>query len=194
VPLAVHVISRDGGQARKVLPEQRNQLDPDWSQDGKKILFGRTPSMEPLSAGPIALQLVDLETGALSTIPGSENRIYPHWSPDKRYIAAVSTDMRGLSLFDFTTGAWKQVSDLTANYPTWTADSRSLYFDTFIGSESAIMRLDVMTARLEKVVSLKDIARTGNFGLWSGLAPDGSPLVLHDVGTQEIYALDITLP
>jgi hypothetical protein len=29
---------------------------------------------------------------------------------------------------------------------------------------------------------------------WSGITPDGSPLVLRDVGTQEIYALDWQVP
>jgi hypothetical protein len=31
-------------------------------------------------------------------------------------------------------------------------------------------------------------------GQWTGLALDGSPLVLRDVGSQEIYALDVDLP
>ena len=34
----------------------------------------------------------------------------------------------------------------------------------------------------------------GTFGPWMGLAPDDSPLVLRDVGAQEIYALDVDLP
>ncbi|MGH9454815.1 MAG: hypothetical protein ACRD2O_12685 [Terriglobia bacterium] len=29
---------------------------------------------------------------------------------------------------------------------------------------------------------------------WSGLAPDDSPIVLRDVGIQEIYALDVRWP
>jgi len=43
--------------------------------------------------------------------------------------------------------------------------------------------------------SLKSIRRTGVFDFWwSGLTPDGSPLVLRDIGTKEIYALDVELP
>jgi serine/threonine protein kinase len=34
----------------------------------------------------------------------------------------------------------------------------------------------------------------GAIGTWCSLDPDDSPLVLHDVGTQEIYALDWQLP
>jgi hypothetical protein len=34
----------------------------------------------------------------------------------------------------------------------------------------------------------------GQFGFWMGLAPDDSPLVVRDVGVQEIYALDWEAP
>jgi len=48
---------------------------------------------------------------------------------------------------------------------------------------------------VEEVASLKDVRRAaGPFAQWAGLAPDGSPLVLRDTGTQEIYALDVELP
>jgi hypothetical protein len=45
------------------------------------------------------------------------------------------------------------------------------------------------------IVSLKDTARFyGPFGAWSGIAPDGSPLLVRDISNQEIYALDWRLP
>jgi hypothetical protein len=30
--------------------------------------------------------------------------------------------------------------------------------------------------------------------LWSGIAPDGSPILDRDISTQEIYALDVQFP
>ena len=49
--------------------------------------------------------------------------------------------------------------------------------------------------KVEKIVSLKGTRLTiGTFGTWCGMAPDGSPLVLRDVGTQEIYSLELQLP
>jgi hypothetical protein len=35
---------------------------------------------------------------------------------------------------------------------------------------------------------------SGVWGAWCGLAPDDSPLVLRDVGTQEDYAFDFQFP
>ena len=43
-------------------------------------------------------------------------------------------------------------------------------------------------------MDLKDLRVTGYFGLWMGLAPDDSPLLHRDAGTQEIYALDVQFP
>jgi hypothetical protein len=48
--------------------------------------------------------------------------------------------------------------------------------------------------RVEKVASLKGFPGAGTYGVWVGLAPDDSPLVLRDTGTQEIYTLDWEAP
>jgi len=48
---------------------------------------------------------------------------------------------------------------------------------------------------VEQVVSLKDFRRVVAFGFpWIGLTPDGSPLLLRDTGTLEVYALDFEEP
>ena len=41
-----------------------------------------------------------------------------------------------------------------------------------------------------RVADLKSFPQAGYFGYWLGMAPDDSPLLLRDTGTQEIYALD----
>jgi len=43
------------------------------------------------------------------------------------------------------------------------------------------------------LLSLTRLPLTGFFG-WTGVTPDGSPLVLRNIGTQEIYALDWEAP
>ena len=44
------------------------------------------------------------------------------------------------------------------------------------------------------MVDLKNFRTGGYFGFWLGFAPDDSPLLLRDTGTQEIYALDWEAP
>jgi hypothetical protein len=47
---------------------------------------------------------------------------------------------------------------------------------------------------VEQVVDLNNFRMAGYFGPWLGLAPDDSPLLLRDTGSQEIYALDWEAP
>jgi hypothetical protein len=78
-------------------------------------------------------------------------------------------------------------------FQRWTRDSKSFY--CLEGTSEAIHRVDVATNKSEKIVSLKDYRITGNsYTNWLSVSPDGSPLVLNDVGTQEIYALEWRLP
>jgi len=55
---------------------------------------------------------------------------------------------------------------------------------------TAVMRVRIRDRKLERVANLKNLRQTGYFGAWLGLAPDDSPLLLRDTGTQEVYALD----
>ena len=50
----------------------------------------------------------------------------------------------------------------------------------------------VTQAYRDLLASLKNLGRTAD--TWSGVAPDGSPLIVRDVGSAEIYALDWQLP
>jgi len=83
---------------------------------------------------------------------------------------------------------------MAIGYQAWSSDSKYLYFDTQ-GNDSAFFRLHVRDGRVEKIVGLGGVQRAAsNFGPWSGLAPDDSPLIVREVGTQEVYALEVALP
>jgi hypothetical protein len=48
---------------------------------------------------------------------------------------------------------------------------------------------------VETVASTKDVdVAIGFFGPWFGFTPDGSPMILLDAGTHDIYALDWDAP
>jgi hypothetical protein len=80
------------------------------------------------------------------------------------------------------------------NRPLGSHDGNHIYFHSF-GSDPALYSVRVRDHKLERIVSLKGIRLTiGVIGTWCGLAPDDSPLVLRDIGTQEIYALDFEAP
>ena len=59
------------------------------------------------------------------------------------------------------------------------------------GWQPALLRVGISDGKVEKVADLKNVRPASSiFGAWSGLAPDDSPLLLRDMGTKEIFALD----
>ena len=69
-----------------------------------------------------------------------------------------------------------------------------IYFDS-LESIPNLYRIRVADHSLEKVASLGGIRLAPTLGgNLTGLAPDDSPLVVRNVGNQEIYALDVELP
>src|SRR4051812_46175484 len=59
----------------------------------------------------ITVQVLNLTTRQLSTLPNSEGLWSPRWSPNGRFIAALSTDTRTLLIFDFVTQRWAPIAD-----------------------------------------------------------------------------------
>ena len=98
-------------------------------------------------------------------------------------------------LFDYASRKWLDLARPNAGYLSWTLDSRYLYFDTFLEADPAFYRVSVSDLKVERVVSLRNVRQAWTWaGPRTGLALDGSPLVLRDVGIQEVYALDVELP
>jgi Tol biopolymer transport system component len=180
-----YLVSAEGGVSQPLLPgTTTEEEDPNWSPDGKSIVFWSDR----------AVNIVDLQTHKVSIVPGSEALLSPHWSPDGRYLAAMSNDSEKLMLFDFKTQKWAELARSTTAYPNWSRDGKYLHFFSS-GRDPALYRVRISDHKLEKIVSLKGVRLTiGSEGTWCGLAPDDSPLVLRDVGTQEIYALDLQRP
>jgi hypothetical protein len=107
------------------------------------------------------------------------------------------TQYQDLLLYEFATHKATVVAkDLGyIGYMEWSNNGKQILFDTFDAAEPAFYRLRLSDMHLEKVVSLTDVPRYfGPFGPWSGMAPDGSPLLVRNIGTEEIYSLDLLLP
>jgi hypothetical protein len=96
-------------------------------------------------------------------------------------------------LFDFTTGKWKELAQVLADWYNWSHDEKYIYFDdAWFKYPGSINRVRLSDHKVEQVVSLQEVGRLGlgRWGAWTGLTPDDSPLTLRDVGIDEIYALD----
>jgi len=191
-PWKIFLVSAQGGATQELLSENLSEMDPTWSPDGKHIAFGRLAYADKKD-----IEVLDLQTHQVSVLPGSQTVFSPRWSPDGRFLAAVAGDSRKLSIFDFQAQKWTEwVTQTTAlGFPYWSRDSKYLYFDSTYSNIQSYCRIKVGESKSESVVSLKDLRRYfGSIGAWSGLTPDGTPLFVRDISTQEIYALDVQFP
>lgn len=110
------------------------------------------------------------------------------------YIAALRVGPETLLIFDVRNKKWTELTKIAVDFPIWSRDSKYTYFDS-VETVPNLYRVRIADKRLEKVASLRGVRVAPTLGgLLSGLAPDDSPLVLRDVGNQEIYALDLDLP
>jgi Tol biopolymer transport system component/DNA-binding winged helix-turn-helix (wHTH) protein len=183
-----YVTSSQGGAPRPVLPEDKEgQSDPSWSPDGHKIVFS---TLETIGAFNSVLRVVDLASHQVTTLPGSEGMWSPRWSPNGRFIAGLHNGPTGgLKIFDFETQRWSVMQQTReTDFPTWSSDSQFIYFLS-PWDDPGVFRVRVSGGNAERVVDLKGFRYTGAFTLWMGLDPTDTPMLLRDVGTDDIYAL-----
>ena len=186
-PSRIYLVSADGGAPQELMPDpSQPQSDPVWSPDGNSLAFGGAiPAVD-------GIHILDLKTRQVSTLPGSDKLFSPRWSPDGRYMIALPSDSLGLRLFDFKTQKWAVLTNTAAAYPTWSRDGQYVYF--LQQGSQGLVRIGIRDRKVEQVADLKGFQLTGYWGLWLGLAPDDSPLLLKDTGSQEIVALDWQAP
>jgi Tol biopolymer transport system component len=106
-PWKLRLVSADGGATPPVLAGTQTERDATWSADGSRLAFftfsedpAARSSVNPGISQPL-IRVYDLKTRQVATIAGSEDFFSPRWSPDGRYVAALSFDEFHLWLYDF---------------------------------------------------------------------------------------------
>jgi len=184
---AIYIVSADGGQPNLLLTGPTEPGDTAWSPDGRSFAYGGYPYATVKSD----IQILDLRTMVSTKVQGSDGFYSPRWSPDGKYIAALSIEQNGLLLYDSAQKQWRTlIEGSKVGWPAWTHDSESLY----VVADNKIQRVSVATGKAEAVVNLEGIHWTA-FAMedsgWFDLTPDDRIMILRDTGTQEIYALEL---
>jgi hypothetical protein len=102
-----------------------------------------------------------------------------------------------LLMYTFATQRWEQLLlAKSIEYPTLSRSGEYIHFFDFVEDGTPFYRVRVSDHKPERigVMNLPRGMVMGQFGPWMGLAPDDSPMLLHETSFQEIYALDLQLP
>ncbi|HEY6767434.1 MAG TPA: protein kinase [Candidatus Sulfotelmatobacter sp.] len=188
-PARMYEIPFAGGNPQLLLPDDHTQqLDPNWAPDGSKIVFGGE-SNNPASS----IRILDKASHELSVLPGSQGFYSPRWSPDGRYITAFSADSIHLLLFDFQSRKWSELAQGSLGWLNWSHDGKYVYLLDYKG-KNAVVRIRISDHKKEAVAELQNFVTAGHYGGALSLAPDDSPILLRDTGSQDVYAVDWESP
>jgi len=194
-PWKIFVIPAEGGSPEEVTQRDRAEVDPSWSPDGDSIVFGERADLAQISR-EAGIHIIDLKTHKVRELPNSVGLYSPRWSPDNRYILAISADFDRLLLYDLSAGKWQELLHARSSYPNWSKDGKYIYFADAFDTTLPFYRVRVADHKLERLANLADYGRIalGRWGWWTGLGPDDSLLAARDISVQEIYALDWEAP
>jgi eukaryotic-like serine/threonine-protein kinase len=180
-------VSSQGGTPRPLLPgEAGPETDPNWSPDGRKIVFStsREAGDDPKSV----IRILEPDSNRVTTIPGSVGMFSPRWSPDGHSIVTLNPKSIGLNIFDVRTQRWSTPYKGGAGFPRWSRDGQSIYF-LGLPYNPGVFRIPVTGGDAVRITDLKGVHYTGYYLVWFGLDPTDAPLLLRDIGTNDIYAL-----
>jgi Tol biopolymer transport system component len=186
---AIYFVDANGGPPDRLASDNSLvQAEPNWSPDGKQILYEEGPP-----AKPHTLRLLDVKTRRSTLLAGSLGYTSPRWSPDGRYIVAMMNGALNLNLYDFETRKWTRLIDMPVGFPSWSKDGRWVYFARY-PADPAVVRIRIADKKVEQVADLRGFVATGWWGIWLGLDPTDTPLMLRDAGTQDVYSFGWNVP
>jgi len=189
-----YVVSAEGGKLELISQSENDELDPNWTPDGNSLIIGGWSH-----TAATRISSIDLRTGRVSVIPGSEGMRAPRISPDGRFIVALDsqTDSKYF-LFDQQTQKWTLlvISSPGIGWQEWSSDSKYLYYSNWNEIHPRILyRVNIADRKIERMAEFEVPEGLTGMGLhWMIAGPDGSPIMLRDLGIQEIYAIDVDLP
>ena len=156
--LDLFILNVETGARRRLTEDPYAELQPAWSPDGRWIAVATdrfSTDLDDLSYGDYQLALIDVESGAVRPVSGTETgkNINPQWSGDGASLFFLS-DANGITNIyrvDIEGGEPRQITNLTTGVsgitdlsPAFSVamDGNSLVFSAFWGDRYTIHRID----------------------------------------------------
>jgi Tol biopolymer transport system component len=196
-PGKIAVISKDGRNLVMPIPAVFTEDNPNWSPDGRALLFRGCRILANGENCAPQLFVFDLQSRELSPVPGSEGMGDRTWSPHGRYLSAHNAEGASMLIYDFQTRRWESLSKgALFGRSFWSRDSRSFCFQDFYGGvDQPVFRVSIPSRKIERVLSAGQTlpADATAFAL-SGLTLENAPLAILIRTDSDVYALDVELP
>jgi Tol biopolymer transport system component len=188
----INLVAAEGGSPDQITSGDLDDLDPSWSPDGNSLAISGEP-FKLRASKENAIRILDLKTLQITALPDSAGLFSPRWSPDGRYLLAMTVDFKKLVLYDFNSRKWEDLETIPPGYPNWSHDGKCVFFNNAFVKDLPVYRVCLNDRKPEKIVNLSDFGHLaqGRFGWWTGLGPDDSILAIRDISIEEIYALDL---
>jgi len=178
----VHLVAADGGAPPAILRKSdRTESPDDWSRVGNVLAFTR---VEEATGADIWTMPMDGDRKARPWLSTRFEEFQPHFSPDGRWIAYMSTESGRTEVYvrSYPDGAAKrQVSFDGGLEPRWSGDGRELFYRR----DDQVLATDVTAAGGELRFSVPRVLFKGNYVIgntvraWStwDVLPDGKRFV-----------------
>ena len=185
-------VSVDGGTPEKLTSEGFQEVLPSWSPDGKAIYFNDYPI-----AGHFRIRILDLATGKVLTMPGSDGYYAPQWSPDGQYLAATQNPPKSLAVYSVKTRQWARlrVFEHDWGFFVWSPDSKSIYVmrgpaEVATGEPTGIYRLTIPEGKWELYANFTDVSPFVNGAQdFLSVTPEGRVATMSDTSVTQIYRM-----
>lgn len=193
---ASYLTSVDGGTPQLLVPPDLPARRPALSPDGQTISFSVVHDRGDDSASEPGVYFLDRAQGHSTWIPGSGELTGTAWSPDGRFLAAVSVDSTTVKILDLKTRRWIEAGHgRVIPIVVWSPDS-ALYFQDLLQPGEPVYRVQPGVSGAQPVYSFEDILQVDGAirCQFEGFAPDGSLLVQVSLGGGDVYALTVNRP
>jgi len=194
-------VPADGGAPIELaLGTGRNE--PRWSPDGKSLYFAKWGTDGGVTQAQSGIFLLDPRTSLVTKVPGSEGLVHPRFSPDHRFLAAVTNFDQNPSqptrvmLFDTQTQSWREIAHGGLVNPiVWSKDSRDLYYQDVLADGQPAFRYSTAANKSDLFVEFEGLLHAGYARcVFLSFAPDGSLTVSLRRNEVNVYRLDLDLP